>query len=441
MLKEKLRQHLLVLLTSTFSIYGMESFAANTNSTETNESLQNQIRLLHAQMQQMQLHLTQLEQKYQQVRNNETIIAKYTLHHQKMQHLMLEKGRHTAGPELVFSGNLSIDTSAADRTTATAYTGTGSNTMKLSNAQLNANASVAPWARGYVSLNDNFGSTGPSGTSGDGLEFEQAYLQFGRRQSPLLLNIGKQYLPFGVYKHHPVTASLTQELSEFVKDAAVFGYKHKKFFSSAYIFLADGSVNGPSKITSEKLNHNYGIEIGTINKKERGFGYETSLGYISNLAEARNVNSIVPKTRHAVGNLAPHLDLYFGKLNFVLDYTYATRTFDQNDITMNGKSARPRAFSSEVHYHFLTNKHPSTLAAGYQRSWDSLFLNMAKYRYITSYNYNFNQYVTLQFELMHNTDYGRNDEASYLNSSGSTTTVSGTGKGSNSGTMRISMHF
>lgn len=441
MRKKISRFSLLILILCSLNIFQGKAIAATNTASETNEMLQSEIGLLRSQMKQMQTHLVQLEKKYEQVQASETILAKYTAHNTKMGIILSSKGHHTAGSELIFSGNLSIDTSVADRTTSTTYTGTGSNSMKLSNAQINAHASVTPWARAYVSLNDDFGSSNPSERASDSLEFEQAYLQFGRSQAPLVFNLGKQYLPFGVYKHHPISSSLTQELSEFVKNAAVVGYKHEKFFSSAYIFQGQGSVNGPTKTTSEKLNHNYGFEIGTANKKDPKFGYEASLGYIANLAEARNINFIVPKTHHAVGNLGPHLSLNFGKLNFIFDYTHAINTFNVNDISMNGKPARPRAFSTEMHYHFLTNKHPSTVSFGYQRSWDSLFLNMAKHRYVTSYNYYFNQYVTLQFELMHNIDYGSNEQAAYLTSSNVTEVIQATGKSSNSGTMRLSLHF
>ena len=392
-----------------------------TSSADSQVALQNKVDALSSQVELLRRH----------------VLAKHNLEMSKAKHQV--DGRWA--DKLILSGALNMQMIASNRASESSFDTGASNKMNLGSAQLNANARMLPWLGAYMSFNDSPGQPNTSGSTG-GLEIEQAYFHVGDvKKSPFLLNVGKQFLPFAVYKHHPVTSSTTQVLDEYVKETVSLGYIYKQLFATVYMFSAQGSLNAPDADNTTRLLGNGGLEVG-MTKIDKKFGYDMSIGYINNMAEAKDIYAIAPKTRGRVGNFAGHVSFNVYNVSFVFDASIPSHEFNVNDITFNSEGAKPEAFATEVRYHFATMQlFPSTIAVGYQWTKDGLFINLPKHRYVGSYTVYVNHYLNIVMEFMANKDYDTSDSSTYLNSGGTMTANTGTGRMNNTGIIQAALHF
>lgn len=350
---------------------------------------------------------------------------------------------HIAGDwakKLIISGALNLQAIASNRSSESSFETGSSNKLSLGSAQLDAHGRLNPWFGAFIGLNDSPGQPNSNGGTG-GLEVEQAYMYFGNYdKAPFMAHMGKQFLPFAVYKHHPVISSTTQILDETVKENLSLSTIYKEMFATIYAFSAQGSLNAPDDNTN-RLLENGGFEMGTthINRK---FGWDVSMGYINNMAEAKDIYTIMPKTRERVHNFAGHVSFNVYNVGFVFDASVPSGRFNINDATFNGAGAKPQAYATEMRYHFpLMHRFPSTVAMGYQWTKDGLFVGLPKKRYVGSYTVYLNKHVNMVLEYMNNKDYDEGDTGTYLESGGSMASRTGTGRANSTGIVQVALHF
>lgn len=353
-----------------------------------------------------------------------------------------KEGVHTQFSDRVsLSGGINVQAAFSRKSSPSSFTGPGNQTANLNTAYLNFNAILMPWIKSFFSLTyEPSGVTTTTGGAFTAPEVEQAYLQFwGEKNSHFHLDVGKQYVPFGVYNRYPVTDSLTQSLSEVNKVAAVAGAHYSPFFASLYAFNAQGSLNGFGVTGREQLM-NGGAEVGVL-KLSKKLGYEASLGYLNNMAETRFIYGVIKSTNELVGALAGHFSFNIHNFGFISNMVCPTRAFSSKDITYNGKGAKPLAYEAEINYVFKIRNHPLVPAFGYEQSSQALFLSLAKYRYVWSLEYVINAYLTATLELLKAKNYGKNETGTYATGASAFTTVTGNGAWSDSAIIQVAAHF
>ncbi len=339
---------------------------------------------------------------------------------------------------VVLSGGSNIQGLISNFTTEDSFVKPSAKKLKLNAVFLNFNVLLSKALSLFISLNDEPDEVNTSGGVG-GFEVQQAYLHIGyEEKSPFLVDIGKQFLPFSVYKIHPIVNSLTQLLDETVKTSLIFGYAKSPIFFSGYIFNAQGSSNG--NITPTNQIYNGGAELGIVHVSEN-FGYDISLGWINNMAEAKQIFGLVPVTRHKVGNLAFHADIDIKKFSASLDVSYPVSRFNINDISYNNQGARPSAYGIELTYYIPFFKFAGDLSLGYQRSFQALFLALPKYRYLATYTITFNENIDFKTEVLRAKDYDTNDLATFLTNNNVTFARAGTNLWNNSLLFQLELHF
>ena len=256
-----------------------------------------------------------------------------------------KEGVHTQFLDRIsLSGGINVQTAFSDKSSPTSFTGPGNQTFNLNTAYLNFNALLTDWMRSFVSLTyEPSGVTTTTGGAFTGPEIEQAYLQFSKsKDSHYHLDLGKQYLPFGVYNRYPVVNSLTQSLAELNKVGAVGGITYNPFFGSLYIYSQQGTLSGFGSTARDQLL-NGGAEIGAIQVSNK-FGYEASLGYTNNMAETRFIYGVIKATTQVVPALAGHVSFNIYRLGFVSNVITALHHFTVNDITYNRSFAKPSSY-------------------------------------------------------------------------------------------------
>lgn len=353
-----------------------------------------------------------------------------------------DEGVHTQfGDHVSLSGGINVQTAFSNRLSPTSFTSPGNQTLDLNTAYLNFNALLASWLRTFFSLTyEPNGVTTTTGGAFTAPEVEQAYIQFGNtKTSHYHFDLGKQYLPFGVYNRYPVVDSLTQSLAEVNKVGAVAGVDYDPFFASVYAFSAQGSLKGFGVSPRDQLM-NGGAEVGIINISKK-FGYEASLGYMNNMAETRFIYGVIKSTNKAVGELAGHLSFNIYRLGVITNMIYPIDRFLSTDITYNGQGARPSAYEAEVNYAFTIHGHPLVPALGYEASSQALFLSLARYRYVGSLEYTINKYLTATLELLKSKNYAVGDTGTYATGTSTIATVTGNGRWNDAAVIQLAANF
>lgn len=417
------------IFVSAFVLAGTCLASSSLIADTTQTPVQNQNQLNTPQLS-LRQQMFQLQQRVNKLYENKQDVTK--------------EGVHTQfGDRISLSGGANVQTAFSDNYTPTSFTvpAKSNQTFDLNVAYLNFNALLTSWMRSYLSLSyEPNGVTTTTGGAFTGPEVEQAYVQFAKdRNQHFHLDVGKQYLPFGVYQRYPIVDSLTQSLAEINKVAAVAGINYNPFFASAYIFNMQGTLDGFGSTARDELM-NGGAEVGLLKVSDK-FGYEASFGFLNNMAETRFIYGIIKATNKSVDAFAGHFSCNYHHLGLITNTIFAGDAFSSQDITYNGKGAKPSAYEVELNYLIPVRGHPLVPAIAYEHSSQALFLSLAHYRYIFSLEYTINKYLSTTLELLASKNYGANATGTYATSTSSFATVSGNGIWNQAGLLEMAVNF
>lgn len=315
------------------------------------------------------------------------------------------------------------------------YLGPGKDGFVLALAELSADISFNRWVNGRVSVikTDDINRTDNKFKA----EVDEAYLAVGNfEDSPYYVSIGRYYLPFGVYRHHTITSTVTKDLSEINGNAIGVGFEKKLFYGSVYAYTRDGNVNRKAA-TVYPVSENFGAEFG-LAKAYKHWGYHLYAGYLNNLATVASISSLQLTNVNEVSALALHAEYYIDRYGVTLDYTTALNHFNTNGITFDGSGARPNALSMQLFYHFVMLQRASTIAVGYQSTNNALAIFLPKWRYTATYSIQLTRPVELILQYEHSRDYRSTNSGGFTGPEGAET-VTGTGGNINTYTARLSI--
>ncbi len=97
---------------------------------------------------------------------------------------------------------------------------------------------------------------------------------------PVYVNLGKMYLPFGMFESFMISDPLTLELAETRESAIQAGFATNGFYGSAFIFNGDIDESG-----KDSRADNFGASIG-IAVEDDAFSMDVSAGYINNILDS-----------------------------------------------------------------------------------------------------------------------------------------------------------
>ncbi len=176
---------------------------------------------------------------------------------------------------------------------------------------------------------------------------------------PLYVDLGKMYVPFGMFESHFIRDPLTLELGETNESAAVGGFRND------WLELSVGAFNGDIDETGESSNHidNY-LASAFFTLPETtvpDLNLTAGISWISNIADSDNLQTTpadegtgvnAETIKNHIGGfntfiIASLLDKYF----FNAEYLGAIDDFEAGELSFDGgKSYRPEAWTIEFAY-------------------------------------------------------------------------------------------
>jgi hypothetical protein len=332
---------------------------------------------------------------------------------------------------LQFSGGVNVDLGKFGNTNAN-YMGENYRRFSLNDAYLNVGASINDWAHAFASLSYNTAtvnaptqyvptaeysaaySNNANGTLGNStVQLEQGFAVFGNPDaSPFFLQVGKSFQDFSRYEIHPITASLTQVMSETLATSGKIGFIVPMGFHGA-IYAFDDPINKVGKSTTAT---NYGASLGydVINDQ---MGWDVGVGYLYNMIGANDVaysvnqynvnanNGSGYNTR--AGAVALYGDVNSGPFTLGARYTVAVQRFNPLDMPKNGvadttattlagvvtavnvnagaSGAKPWAAGVQAGYGFEGWGKNQNVYLGYQASREAAGLLIPKSRWLVGY--------------------------------------------------------
>ncbi|OGT39765.1 MAG: hypothetical protein A3F12_04375 [Gammaproteobacteria bacterium RIFCSPHIGHO2_12_FULL_38_14] len=372
---------------------------------------------------------------------------------------------------LQISGGMNIDVGKwGSRNTN--YMGENYQRLSINDAYLNFAAKVNDWAKAFASLSysnpttvANPGLFGPYGAAeyssaysnninagaASNVQLEQAFVTLGNfDQSPLFVQLGKQYQDFGRYEIHPITRSVTQVMSETLATSAKVGFIMNGFNGSIYAF--DTPIN---KLGTSSSPTDYGAALGYTQTTDQ-LSWDVGAGYLYNLI---GVNDVAFSVANATGNLgglgagtvgyntrvgayALYADVNTGPFSVGARLVSALQRFNPNDLAQNGivdtggsitgantnsNGAKPLAGSIQAGYGFNAWDMNQNVYVGYQGTRQAAALNLPRTRGLAGYGIDVWTNTNLAVEWDHDWAYS--------------TSHGGTGDGSNLVSLRASVMF
>lgn len=329
--------------------------------------------------------------------------------------------------------------------------------LSLNDAYLNVSANVNDWTKAFASLSYNTATTNANpgiykglgvseysaaysnniyGTGNNNIQVEQAFATFGNfDMSPIFLQVGKQFQDFSRYEIHPITASMTQVMSETLATSIKLGFIYAGFNGS--VFLFDDPISKTSTFTntfptspafgSSSTTTNYGASLGFDMPNDQ-FGWDLGVSYLYNMIGVNDIaynvvnftNTNAYRTR--VGGVAAYGDVNAGPFSVALRYTTSIDNFNVNDLPKNGvgdrvgnniagatiagrNGAEPWAAGIQVGYGFDAWTKTQNIFVGYQASGEAAGLNLPSNRWVAGYNIDWWKNTNFGLEWDHDSAY------------------------------------
>ena len=233
-------------------------------------------------------------------------------------------------------------------------------------------------------------------------------------KTPFYFTAGQLFVPFGRYSTSMVSATLPLRLTRTKSRPFILGYKSQANYGpyvAGYGFKSDTGL-GHSGIGG--VNAGYTIKAGPISG-------DLGLGYISSITDSTGMQDTGATPFTTFGGYAsatngtelirkvPGVDLHgnlsVDRFSFTAEWVGASKRFRAEDLSFNGRGAKPQAGQLEAGMTFMAFAKPASLAFSYQWTKDSLALNLPKRRYSGVFNISIWKDTVESLEYRHEIDY------------------------------------
>lgn len=268
--------------------------------------------------------------------------------------------------------------------------------------------------------------------------------------SPISLGLGKTTVPFGYQDTLMITDPYTLDLGETVVPIAMLSYEAENgLFAKGFIF--DQRVNDRKGRTF----NNGGFQVGYAKESEERT-INAGLGWIANMGGTDGIKNVLRDSDgfnepgvgpfalgggrmvRDVPGIALHLMAKQGPITVIGEYMAATRGFDAtNELAFGTSGARPAVLHLEGGYTWesgLFGKE-TTLAAGYQKTWEALDLELPEERISLGLGVEVYKHTTFKLE------WARNRAYDATTTGNATMGMAGTGDTENVWTAQVAFEF
>ena len=235
------------------------------------------------------------------------------------------------------------------------------------------------------------------------LEVDEAFLTLNVGESPLYLQIGQLYVPFGNFESHMVSDPFTK-FAETRESAAQFGVETDGFYGSVYGF------NGVTQDSEENKIDHYGLNLG-FGQETDSMSFDVGFGYISDIGDTGGMEGILENATDYdyVEGANAYLNFSAGAVSFMGEYVTALDNFKSQHVVFDGAGAEPKAYNAEIGVNFNLAGYDTTFAIGYQASEEALALELPEERIIGVLSTEIYTNTSLSLEYAMNEDYSKDD--------------------------------
>ncbi|WP_028388951.1 LbtU family siderophore porin [Legionella fairfieldensis] len=333
------------------------------------------------------------------------------------------------------------------------YVGRNVGDINLGSSELDVAAALNNKVEAFMSIayDETRPPIGPR-VSNSAFSLNMGFVNVGNLdQSPFYFTAGQMYVPFGRYSSSMISSPLPLSLARTKSRPFIVGYKSQEDFgpyAAVYGFKSETNL-GHSGIGG--VNLGYTIKSGELSG-DIGAGYISSLTDSSGMqntgstpfttfggfASATNGSELI----HKVPGIDVHGNLSFDRYSLTAEWVGASRSFMREDLSFNGRGAKPQAAQLEAGVTFMAFDKPASAALGYQWSKDTLALNLPQRRISGVFNISIWKDTVESLEYRHDVDFKPSQYANGIPAPGllNLDTI-GTGRSANALIAQIGVYF
>jgi hypothetical protein len=332
------------------------------------------------------------------------------------------------------------------------YMGGTTTDLTLGSSELDVSAALNENVQAYMSI--AYDATPPEvgpRINNSAFNLNLGFVNIGNLdRTPFYFTAGQLFVPFGRYSSSMISAPLTMTVARTKTRPFILGYKSQGSsgpFAATYIYRSDTTL-GKSGVGG--VNLGYSISYNELTG-------EVGASFISSIADATGMQNTAPRpgTFGGFGSLlygneavrkTGAVDVYgnisFDRFNFAAEWLGATRAFRDQDLSFNGRGARPQALQTEIDMTFKAFHKPASIGVGYQWTKDALALNLPQKRIIGVFNISIWRDTVESIEYRHDMDYSKYQFANGAAPPGliNAPTI-GTGKAADTVSAQIGVYF
>jgi hypothetical protein len=296
------------------------------------------------------------------------------------------------------------------------FRGNNSADLTLGSNELDVAAALNQNVEAYISIayDESPPDVGPR-INNSAFNLNLGFVNIGNLDnSPFYFTAGQLYVPFGRYSSSMISAPLTLNLARTKTRPFILGYKSQEStgpFAAVYIYRSD-TVLGKAGVGGVNLGylydyHNVTGELGasyisSINDasgmQSTGSNMGTTFGGFGSFT---NGNEAVRKTEA----VDVHGNMAYDRFNLAAEWVGTVQGFRPQDLSYNGRGAKPQAVQTELDMTFRAFNRPSSIGVGYQWSKDALALNLPQHRFVGVFNISIWKDTVESLEYKHDIDY------------------------------------
>ncbi|MDP1603477.1 MAG: LbtU family siderophore porin [Legionella sp.] len=297
------------------------------------------------------------------------------------------------------------------------YAGQSQGDFGLGSSEVDVAAALNEYVEAFIGIafDDSPPSAGGPRINNSSFDLNLGFVNIGNLdETPIYFTAGQLYAPFGRYSSSMISSPITLGLARTKTRPFILGYKSQSEpgpYAAVYGFIPDttlgrsavGGVNAGYIISSGDISGDIGAGlIGSIDDSQgmQGTGSApfTTFGGFGSITNGSEAVGKVPAVDF-------HANVSFDRYSLTAEWVGTSRAFNPEDLSVNGRGAKPQALQLEGAVTFIAFNKPSSLAAGYQWSKDTLALNLPKRRISGVFNISIWKDTVESLEYRHDVDF------------------------------------
>ena len=352
---------------------------------------------MEAMSQQMQDLIDQNQQLTQRVGELEGKMAEATAKYADKSQITEHKETTVAGKisDFVTLAGLVETELAAEKD----FEGDHSSSLDLAIVELGLEARATDWAAAHILIK----------YEDDDLFIDEASVVLGNSEEfPLLLTVGRFYMPFGNFATNMIHDPFTLEIGEINDDGVTLGFEAGGFTAAVYGYQGLDETGASDSINGLGAMAGYGFA-------QDDFYFNGGLSWINNMADSDGVIATafdeagLETIEQFIGGLGAHLNMGIGPFSLIGEYVTALDRFTTDELLFVDQGAEPSAWNTELAYTTELLHRETVFALAWQQTDEAQALGLPASGYSGAVGMKILPDTTLSLEYAYDRDYDIDD--------------------------------